>query len=83
MDPKLKSQSLSAHYPKLILLIVTFLSAVHGMVIYSAVRQVAGEIFMNLILIGTFLLFAGLGNYLNNIKPNYFVEHSYALDVRE
>lgn len=73
MDPKLKNQNLSEHYPKLILLILTFLSAVHVLVIHAAIEQIAGELFMNLVFVGVFLLFAGLGNYLNNIKPNYFV----------
>jgi uncharacterized membrane protein len=73
LDPRLNQAKLSEHYPKLILLILTFLGAVHILIIRSAITQVAGEVFNNLVFVGVFLLFAGIGNYFNNIKPNYFV----------
>lgn len=73
LDPRLNQAKLSEHYPKLILLILTFLGAIHILIIRSALSQVAGEVFNNLLFVGVFLLFAGIGNYLNNIKSNYFV----------
>ncbi len=73
IDPRLDQAQLSEHYPKLILLILTFLSAVHVLVIRSAIQRVTDELFINLIFVGVFLLLAGIGNYLNNIKSNYFV----------
>jgi uncharacterized membrane protein len=73
LDPRLKQTHLSEHFPKLILLILTFLAAIHVLIIRSSLTQMAGESFTNLVFVGVFLLFAGIGNYLNNIKSNYFV----------
>lgn len=73
LDPRLNQAKLSEHYPKLVLLILTFLGAIHILIIRSAITQVTGEVFNNLVFVGLFLLFAGIGNYLNNIKSNYFV----------
>lgn len=73
LDPRLNQAKLSEHYPKLILLILTFLGAVHILVIRSALDQMTGEVMMNILFVGLFLLFAGIGNYLNNVKSNYFV----------
>jgi hypothetical protein len=73
LDPRLNQAKLSEHYPKLVLLILTFLGAIHVLIIRSAITQVAGEVFNNIVFVGLFLLFAGVGNYLNNIKSNYFV----------
>ena len=73
LDPRLNQAKLSEHYPKLILLILTFLGAVHILVIRSALAQMTGEVMMNILFVGLFLLFAGIGNYLNNVKSNYFV----------
>lgn len=73
LDPRLNKASLSEHYPKLVLLIVTFLALVHCLVIRASLSEMAGESFTTIILVGVFLLFAGIGNYFNNIKSNYFV----------
>lgn len=73
LDPRLNQAALSEHYPKLILLILTFMGAVQVLIIRSAMTKIAGEAFTNIIFVGVFLLFAGVGNYLNNIKSNYFV----------
>lgn len=73
LDPRLNQAALSEHYPKLILLILTFMGAVQILVIRSAMTKIAGEAFTNIIFVGVFLLLAGVGNYLNNIKSNYFV----------
>jgi uncharacterized membrane protein len=73
LDPRLNQAKLSEHYPKLILLILTFLGAVHILVIRSALAKMTGEVMMNILFVGLFLLFAGIGNYLNNVKSNYFV----------
>ena len=73
LDPRLNKASLSEHYPKLILLIVTFLALVHCLVIRASLSEIAGESFTTILLVGVFLLFAGIGNYFNNIKSNYFV----------
>jgi uncharacterized membrane protein len=73
LDPRLNQASVSEHYPKLILLILTFLGAIHILIIRSALEQMAGEVFINLVFVGVFLLLAGIGNYLNTLKSNYFV----------
>lgn len=73
LDPRLNKASLSEHYPKLVLLIVTFLALVHCLVIRASLSEMAGESFTTILLVGVFLLFAGIGNYFNTIKSNYFV----------
>ncbi len=73
LDPRLNQASLSEHYPKLILMVLTFLGAIHLLIIRSAMEQMAGTVFINLVFVGVFLLLAGMGNYLNTIKSNYFV----------
>ena len=73
LDPRLNQARLSEHYPKLVLLILTFMGAIQVLIIRSAMTKIAGEAFTNIIFVGVFLLLAGIGNYLNNIKSNYFV----------
>ena len=73
LDPRLNQARLSEHYPKLILLILTFMGVIQVLVIRSAITKVVGEVFSNIVFVGVFLLFTGIGNYLKNVKSNYFV----------
>ncbi|WP_428655248.1 SdpI family protein [Runella sp.] len=73
LDPRLNQASLSEHYPKLILVVLTFFGAIQMLIIRSAIEQKISGIFMNVVFVGVFLLLAGIGNYLNTIKSNYFV----------
>lgn len=73
IDPRADTNTLSEHYPKLRLLITVFMSVVHFVIIQSSIERFSGDWMLNVIFVGVFLLIAGIGNYLNNIKPNYFV----------
>jgi uncharacterized membrane protein len=73
LDPRLSQTKLSDHYSKLILLVLLFLGATQVLIIQSTLTQLSGEVFNNIVFVGVFLLFAGIGNYLNNIKSNYFI----------
>jgi uncharacterized membrane protein len=71
IDPKKYAAENKTRLRRLAFGVVVFITAVLCMVIYSAssgnVRFSTG-----LILAGTGLLFAFIGNYLPNLKPNYF-----------
>jgi uncharacterized membrane protein len=69
IDPKRKNRPESGTFTKLALGLVIFLSALNFIIISS----IKGSIVMqNLLFPLLGLLFAFLGNYMNNIKPNYF-----------
>lgn len=71
-DPKRENYaSFQGSYYKLRLLITLFFSFLSGMILYvSATNQIAS--FTDIISVSICLLFAGIGNYMGTIKPNYF-----------
>lgn len=69
IDPKRKSKPQSGTFNKLALGLVIFLAALNLIIISSAKGNIVMQNFL-FPLLG--LLFAFLGNYMNNIKPNYF-----------
>lgn len=72
IDPKRYAKEMQDKYNKIAFTVVIFLSVVHFFVIYSSSK---GEIGFppGVIFAAVSLLFAFLGNYMYNIKPNYFV----------
>ena len=72
IDPKRYQKEMQDKYDKLALVIVIFLSALHFLVIHSSAK---GRITSppGLIFAGVSVLLAILGNYMQNLKPNYFV----------
>jgi len=71
IDPKKKAAENKTRLHRLAFGVVVFMSAVLCMIIYSSSH---GNIrfSMNLLLAGMGLFFAFIGNYMHNIKPNYF-----------
>jgi uncharacterized membrane protein len=71
IDPKKYAAENKSRLHRLAFGVVVFMSAVLCMIIYSSSQ---GNISFDtgLILAGTGLLFAFIGNYMHNIKPNYF-----------
>jgi uncharacterized membrane protein len=71
IDPKKYAAENKSRLNRMGFGIVVFLSALLCMIIYSSLH---GNIkfSMRFILAGVGLLFAFIGNYMNNIKPNYF-----------
>jgi len=71
IDPKKYAAENKGRLKKLAFGLVLFMAALLCMIIYSSSH---GNISFNtgVILAGTGLLFAFIGNYMHNIKPNYF-----------
>jgi len=71
IDPKKQAAENKTRLHRLAFGVVVFMSAVFCMILYSSSH---GNIrfSMNLLLAGMGLLFAFIGNYMHNIKPNYF-----------
>jgi len=71
VDPKKNAADNKSRLGKIAFAISVFLAAVCGLLIYSATH---GQVKFNtgLMLAGVGLLFALIGNYMHNIKPNYF-----------
>lgn len=71
IDPKKNAAENKNRLRSLAYGLVFFMSALSCMIIYSSSK---GNISFNtgIILAGTGLLFAFIGNYMHNIKPNYF-----------
>lgn len=68
-DPKRKAAQTSSTFSKLAAGMVVFMSAL-GIIIISSAK--GGTVVQNLLFPLLGLMFAFLGNYMNNIKPNYF-----------
>lgn len=71
IDPKGYLQT--ANFLKLRVLVTFFFSAINGLVFYMAAHQSDTNKLMVSLLVLMSLLIAGLGNYITNVKPNYFV----------
>jgi uncharacterized membrane protein len=70
-DPKRRNAPVSFTFIKLAAGLVVFMSALNFMLVLSSVRS---TLLINQFLFPLLgLLFAFLGNYMNNIKPNFFV----------
>jgi|SRR6218665_507740 len=72
IDPKRYAKEMQDKYDKIAVTVAIFLSAIQLFVIYSAAHGVVGFA-PGLIFAAVSVLFAILGNYMYNIKPNYFV----------
>lgn len=68
-DPKRKNTTPSGTFQKLATGLVVFMAALNLLLVASAKNESSVQNFL-LPLIG--LLFAFIGNYMNNIRPNYF-----------
>jgi uncharacterized membrane protein len=74
IDPKKSYTSISPMLNKIAITISVFLSLISGYIIYTAVNYTGTSATSpKLIMILVALLFVALGNFMNNIKPNYFV----------
>jgi uncharacterized membrane protein len=71
IDPKRYARENSSRFQKIGFVIVLFLSSLTTFIIYSSVHG-GGRMDINLVLAGVCLLLAVIGNYMPNIKPNYF-----------
>jgi uncharacterized membrane protein len=69
IDPKMSDGQPGTAIQKIALAIVGFFSFISMYIIYSTVQGQSGSLLF--VIIG--LLFAVLGNFMYNIKPNYFV----------
>lgn len=71
IDPKKQAAENKTRLHRLAFGVVVFMSAMFCMIIYSSSHGNV-RFSMNLVLAGMGLLFAFIGNYMHNIKPNYF-----------
>ena len=71
IDPKKQIGSMGKKFHQLKFVFVLFMSLLSIFVIYSAYTASLSS--MNHIFIGIGILFAVLGNYMQSIKPNYFI----------
>jgi uncharacterized membrane protein len=71
IDPKKYAVENKSRFQRMAFAISVFLSAVLCLVIYSGANQNI-KFSPRLVLAGVGLLFAFIGNYMHNIKPNYF-----------
>ncbi len=69
-DPKQRNAPPSATFKRLAVVIAIFISVFNFLILLSINNHI--EILKRLMLPLVGLLFAFLGNYMNNIKPNYF-----------
>lgn len=71
IDPKRRNQPQSNVFNKLAIGLVIFLTAINFLIVISSARRSETLIkYLMFPLMG--LLFAFIGNYMNNLKPNYF-----------
>ena len=72
IDPKRQAKDIKDKSFSIAITVVIFLSAIHFLIIYSSIE---GRIKFGpgFIFAAVALLFAVLGNYMYNIKPNYFI----------
>jgi uncharacterized membrane protein len=72
IDPKRHAKDVKDKSFSIAITVVIFLTAIHFLIIYSSIQ---GRIKFGpgFILSAVALLFAILGNYMYNIKPNYFI----------
>lgn len=71
IDPKKYAEENRVRLKRIAFAIVCFLSALNCIIIYSATHG-GSKFNVSLILSAVGLLFAIIGNYLPNLKPNYF-----------
>lgn len=70
IDPKQKGKSTSTSFKRLAIVIVVFMAAINIIIILSAVKS---EELMKRVLFPLLgFMFAFIGNYMANLKPNYF-----------
>lgn len=72
IDPKRYAKEMQDKYDKIAITVVIFLSVIHFFVIYCSAHG-SFALAPGFILAAVSALFAILGNYMYNIKPNYFV----------
>ncbi|PZR27197.1 MAG: hypothetical protein DI535_11115 [Citrobacter freundii] len=72
IDPKRYAKEMQDKYDKIGISVMIFLSVIHFFVIYSAAHS-SFALPPGMIFAAVSILFAILGNYMYNIKPNYFV----------
>src|SRR5579875_1686703 len=70
LDPKRRGKPVSGVYTKLAFVMVLFMAALNFVIIISAIK--GGSVLQHLLFPLLGLLFVFVGNYMNNIKPNYF-----------
>ena len=71
IDPKRYAAENKERLTKIAFAVSTFMSAVCCLVIYSSINE-RFEFSVTFVLSATGLLFAIIGNYMPNLKPNYF-----------
>ena len=71
IDPKNKIAAMGKKYEQLKFFLVLFMSVLALFIIYSSKTQSFSSPNIIYILLG--LLFAGLGNFMKTVKPNYFI----------
>jgi len=71
IDPKGKIGNMGSKYYLFKLIMILFMSALSFLIINSAITKSIGSTNMVFVLIGA--MFAFLGNYMQAIKPNYFI----------
>lgn len=70
IDPKRKNKTPAGQFKKIAIIAVVFLSALNFLLLLSVNKNISLSPKLLLVLLG--LLIAFIGNYMNNIKPNYF-----------
>lgn len=74
LDPKkMNNEFFKTNIYKLRVVIALFLSAFSALFVYMALHQTQGAGLSHYIPILAFLLFAVMGNFMINIKPNWFI----------
>jgi len=71
IDPKKYASENKERLRRIALAVVVFISAIIFLIVYSS-RQGSINLSMGLIFSAVGLLFAFIGNYMQNMKPNYF-----------
>jgi len=70
IDPKNQIEQMGSKYFKIKLLLLSFITAIFCHIIYMAINPNASSSFIVLILA---LFFVVMGNFMQTIKPNYFL----------
>lgn len=71
IDPKGKIKAMGNKYYHLKLIMLLFISALSGFMIYTSLKP--DQLNTNFLFVLLGLLFAVLGNYFQSIRPNYFI----------
>ena len=71
IDPKRKLEYMGSKYDQLRFILVIFMAALAGFLVYNATHQDTFQLNILLLLLGA--MFVALGNYFQAIKPNYFI----------